>query len=144
MDMWSASTTDISEGRSSGTVMPSRVSTLPSNSSGSSPNSSSISSSTSTCPVSMARLNELLASSSETVSPDVGGKETASASSSRHLRSSVWKPPGLSLTATRHPPPRGSGGSGTAASQKSPAGIRRAPGLTASSSGLSHRGCPRR
>ncbi len=121
--MWSASTTDISEGRSSGTVRPSRVSTRPSKSSGSSPNSSRTSSCTRTRPVSMARLKPPGGRSAPSAVTGGSGKATASATRARHVRSSASKPPGRSLTASRQPPP--SWRTGRAARWNSRRGVRR-------------------
>ncbi len=131
--MWSASTTDISEGRSSGTVRPSRVSTRPSKSSGSSPNSSRTSSCTRTRPVSMARLKPPGGRSAPSAVTGGSGKATASATRPRHARSSASKPPGRSLTASRHPPP--SWRTGSAARWNSRRGVRRDWDWAARSSG---------
>lgn len=105
MDMWSASVTDMSEGRSSGTVRPSSVSTLPSNSPGARPNRRRMSSPISTRPVSMAREKAPGRRSSPSTATAGAGQATASAISSRHARSSVSKPSGRSVRARRQPPP---------------------------------------
>ena len=94
MDMWSASTTDISEGRSSGTVRPSRVSTLPSNVvAGEAEQLQDVVADLDAAGVhgEAERVGGQLAALG---GPAGAGQATASAISSRHLRSSVSKPSG--------------------------------------------------